>query len=327
MLYLIVSHPSRSPTPALHSKSSSLAPATRKRLVAAICQSVSTLSSILGGDSSSSSSTSNTDATNTDAAAAAAVVSQAFRDALSCHLYMLFSVMHFTESECKSSKSLQVGGSSGGAVGGGKSKKLTAKEQERRAEAEQLAASRELCARAMLSAARSMSANANRLWRRGVPAEDVVNLPCRIAYQILEAATGVQARKACCGTEALGMIAATVDAAPANSNGSIVGTIVAALVDLLHSYEHMAALVAELCTMVNEQPTNRLAIELMREKGQRSAIRGPLPPRTGQPPPSSGAVPDQLDPAPLGLRAVPAPLGHRGHDWKHPDRGWSGRRQ
>ena len=45
----------------------------------------------------------------------------------------------------------------------------------------------------------------------------------------------------------------------------LLGTVVAALVDLLHTYDHMATLVAELCTTVNERPTNVLAIELLRE--------------------------------------------------------------
>jgi len=60
------------------------------------------------------------------------------------------------------------------------------------------------------------------------------------------------------------MIAATV-----NSADSLLSTVVAALVDLLCSYEHMAPLVAELCCMVNERPTNRLATELLREIGRR----------------------------------------------------------
>ena len=237
--------------------------------MSAVCQSVSALSSILGSSSSSSSSADKEEQSSTTA-----VVSQAFRDALSCHLYMLFSIMHFTESECKSNKMLSVGSSNTTTAGNGKKKKLTAKEQERKAEAEALAASRDQCAKSMLAAATAMSTHANRLWRRGVPDEDVVNLPCRIAYQILEAATGVQARKACCGTEALGMIAATVDSAPTGNGSSILNTIVAALVDLLHSYEHVAALVSELCTMVDEVPTNRLAVELMREIG-RMDMSGP----------------------------------------------------
>ena len=45
----------------------------------------------------------------------------------------------------------------------------------------------------------------------------------------------------------------------------------AALVDLLHSYEHAAPLVAELCCLVPERPTNRLAVELLREVGRLDA--------------------------------------------------------
>ena len=132
-----------------NSKSSSLAPATRKRLVSALCQAVSTLSAILGSSNGSHSSASGSagnpaddSAANANANTNAAVVSQDFRDALSCHLYMLFSIMHFTESECKSSKSLNIGSTTATTTAGGKKKKLTPKEQERRAEAEQLAATR-----------------------------------------------------------------------------------------------------------------------------------------------------------------------------------------
>jgi len=48
----------------------------------------------------------------------------------------------------------------------------------------------------------------------------------------------------------------------------LLGTVVAALVDLLHTYDHMATLVDELCTMVNERPTNVLATKLLREIGR-----------------------------------------------------------
>jgi len=253
-------------------KSSSLAPSTRKRLISATCQAVQSLSTILGSSDTESSSEDQiepTTNTGTQSSSATAVVSQSFRDALACHLYMLFSIMHFTESESKSSKALNVGTTTTGGGGGGRGKKISAKEQERRAEAAELATSRETCARAMLVAAQAMSGHTNRLWKRGVPDEDVVNLPCRIAYQMLEGATGVVARRACSGTEALGMIAATV-----NSADSLLSTVVAALVDLLCSYEHMAPLVAELCCMVNERPTNRLATELLREIG-RMDMSGP----------------------------------------------------
>jgi condensin complex subunit 1 len=59
------------------------------------------------------------------------------------------------------------------------------------------------------------------------------------------------------------MIACTVDSADC-----LLSTVTAALMDLLHSYEHMAGLTAELCGMVSESPTNRLAVELLREIGR-----------------------------------------------------------
>jgi condensin complex subunit 1 len=119
---------------------------------------------------------------------------------------------------------------------------------------------RAACADAMLMAAKSMGQNRFTLWKRGVADESVVILPCRIAYQMLESATGIIARKAASGDAALAMIAATVDSCP-NS----IGTILAALMDLMHSYEHLAFLCAELCSLVS---TNQLPVELIREVGR-----------------------------------------------------------
>jgi len=232
-------------------KSSSLAPATRSRLTVAVCEAVSSLSCIL-----SSKSTMESDDTNSSN-----VVAQCFRDAFACHLYMLFSVMFFVESEAKVGNKV---GTLGATVPKGKKTSAQSKkEKERKLEAAEIAAAREACATAMLAAAKSMGKNKSRLWKRGVPDEDVVGLPCRIAYQMLESATGVVARKAASADAALGMIAATVDSADC-----LLGTVVAALVDLLHSFEHMPQLVAELCAMVNEEPRNKLAVELLREIGR-----------------------------------------------------------
>jgi len=248
-------------------KSCSLAASTRSRFIAALCQAVQTLSSILSSpvqlsqtlsqESGMDGETGSRDVNDiTDAGASTSVMSQSFRDAFACHLYMLFSVMFMTESEAKMVKTL-------GNTVGGKKKSSAAKEKERKAEAAGAAMCRESCAAAMLAAAQSMGKNKSRLWRRGVADEDVVSLPCRIAYQMLESATGVLARKASSADAALGIIAATVD-----YNQSLLSTVVAALVDLLHSYEHMSPLVAELCSMVSEEPTNVLAVELLREIGR-----------------------------------------------------------
>lgn len=222
-------------------KSSSLAPTTRARLIDALCKAVKTLSKILASCDKTSSGADAEVAESLQEASSSHVVPQAFRDAYACHLYMLFSVMFFMESEAKVA---------------------TSQRGENKADSETIAA-RATCADAMLVAAQSMGTHRSTLWKRGVPDEAVVGLPCRIAYQMLESATGVVARKAASADAALGMIAATVDSA-----NSLLGTVVAALMDLLHSYEHMAPLVAELCTMISEEPNNRLAVELLREIGR-----------------------------------------------------------
>lgn len=248
-------------------KSDSLAPATRGRLVKLLCDAVHGLCDALQSGSGTGAGMVMQSQTQTtggesqgEASSGSYVVSQAFRDALACHIYMLFTLMFLTESKEKLGKSLGTTSTSSGRGGkskGGKSKK------NQNDKGEDLAASRAMCAEAMYAASITMSSQKSKLWKRSVPDEAVVGLPCRIAYQILEAATGVLARKASSGDKALQMIAATVDSAPC-----LLNTVVAALVDLLHTYDHMAPLVAELCTIVNENPTNVLATELLREIGR-----------------------------------------------------------
>lgn len=243
-------------------KSDSLAPATRGRLVKILCNAVHGLCEALEGGNSSSS-TSGGQTQEAGAAAGGYVVPQSFRDALACHIYMLFTLMFLTESKEKLGKSL--GTSTGGSKrsGTGSKSKKSQGGSGGGDKGEDLAASRSMCAEAMYIASITMSTQKSKLWKRSVPDEAVVGLPCRIAYQMLESATGVLARKASSGDQALKMIAATVDSAPC-----LLNTVVAALVDLLHTYDHMAPLVAELCTIVNEHPTNILATELLREIGR-----------------------------------------------------------
>jgi condensin complex subunit 1 len=250
-------------------KSDSLAPAIRARLVKLLCDAVHGLSDALS--SSTSLGTARTQSRQGGKAdedeeggqaanASTHVVSQAFRDALACHIYMLYTLMFLTESKEKLGKSLgttttAAGGSKkGGGGAGGKSKKTPS---------DKSSDDRAACAEAMHVASVAMSTHKSTLWKRSVPDEAVVGLPCRIAYQMLESATGVIARKASSGDRALGTLAATLDSAPC-----LLNTIVSALVDLLHTYEHMAPMVAELCTMVDERPTNVLATELLREIGR-----------------------------------------------------------
>jgi condensin complex subunit 1 len=175
------------------------------------------------------------------------VMPQSFRDAFACHLYMLFSIMFYAESEAKVGKNLKLG---------------NANKKENAGDA-QSASTRVACAEAMSVAARSMANNKAKLWRRSVPDEAVIILPCRIAFQMLESSTGVVARKASSGDLAMEMIASGAD-----STEGVLSTIVAALMDLMHSYEHMAQLCAQLCGMVSEKPTNRLATDLLREIGR-----------------------------------------------------------
>ena len=229
-----------------NSKSTSLAPNTRARLVTVLCQALKTLSSIL--DSEDVGGNGNESQQEESQTSSSRVMPQTFRDAFACHLYMLFSIMFFTESEAKVGNSLKSGSGKRGEKGG---------------ESEAAAVTRAACADVMLVAAQAMATNRAKLWQRGVPDEAVVILPCRIAFQMLESATGVVARKASSADAAMTMISCTLD-----STDGLISTVVAALMDLMHSYEHIAPLCAEMCCMVSENPTNRLAIELLREIGR-----------------------------------------------------------
>lgn len=237
----------------LHRKSASLSMTTRRRLIKAICQAVCGLSSILA-------STTNVNADNgahNISAMNTYVVPQSFRDALACQMYMLYTVMIFMESEIKADKSL------GNTSGRGKNK---SQEKERQMAIQRAQENRELCTSAMLTAANAMAEHKSNLWKRGVPDENVISLPCRIAYQKLENSSGVIARKQASADMAMQMIASTVDSTDCNLN-----TVVSALVDMLHSYEHMAPLVAELCCLVKEEPENKLGLALLREIGSLDA--------------------------------------------------------
>ncbi|KAL7548584.1 hypothetical protein ACHAWF_011862 [Thalassiosira exigua] len=266
-------------------KSDSLAPATRGRLVEAACDAVRGLCDALEATAPSDEgpgegrrgrgrgpSQGRGGSQSQGGAGGNYVVSQAFRDALACHVYMLFTIMSLTETKEKLGKSLGTAAPAAPSSGRGKKGGSRAKKNPSSGgggggadpgSAEDQAASRALCARTMHGVATTMSARRSNLWIRGVPDESVAGLPCRIAYQMLEAASGAQARKACGAAHALGILARTVDSVPC-----LLGTVVAALVDLLHTYDHAAPLVAELCTMVNERPSNVLAAELLREIGR-----------------------------------------------------------
>jgi condensin complex subunit 1 len=157
---------------------------------------------------------------------------------------MLFSIMFLMESEVKGTHGLD----------------RRAENKEDNSERDEL---RSRCAKAMLSAAKSMCTNGSHLWQRGVADEAIAMLPCRIAYQMLESSTGTIARKASSGDIALEILAVSID-----TSENLLSNIVAALMDLLHAYEHIAPLAVELCCMVKENPNNRLASDLIREIGR-----------------------------------------------------------
>ena len=209
-----------------HRKSTSLAPITRIALASALTNAVVALCQILQ-----------------QTAPRNVTAPQPFRDAFACHLYMLYSFMFFLESDCKA----RINGNDNNG-------KLS----------DDLLTMRSNCADAMLLAAESMSQYKSTLWSRAVADEAVRVLPCRISYSLLEASTGVVARKQTCGDVALNTIRATLDN---DHDTSLLNTVTAALMDLMHSFEHMATLTAELCAIMSSTD-NRLAVELLREYGR-----------------------------------------------------------
>jgi condensin complex subunit 1 len=187
------------------------------------------------------------------------VVPQDFRDALACHLYMLYTIMIFIESEIKAGKT--VGNTCGQGKGG--------KSQENES-AQHMQNLREASASAMLTVTNAMAFYKSNLWKRSVPDENVISLPCRVAYQMLENSTGVTTRKLSSGDVALEIIAISLE-----SNDCLRNTVVSALMDMMHSYEHMAPLVAELCCInkgtccdSHDTRVSQMAIELLREIGR-----------------------------------------------------------
>ena len=221
------------PSLSLYSKSTSLAPATRLGLVQAIAQSIGGLVNIL-------------QTAALDEGSSETSVPQPFRDAWACHVYMLYTFLFLFESQIKGSDEA--------------SGRKQHQEDDCGSSPSQL---RSIAANAMLQAAKAMAKHRTTLWKRGVPDETVVLLPSRIAYTWLEASTGVLARKTACGDEALQILAVTLDGS--KHSASILNTVTAALMDLMHSFEHMAPLAAELCTTVAD---DRLAVELLRELGR-----------------------------------------------------------
>lgn len=234
-------------------KSASLSNSTRKRLVNVLCKALCRMSSILASTANSSKTPSSVESENSNLPLNVYVVPQMFRDALACHLYMLYTIMIFMESEIKAGKTVISTG------GQGKSKD--------HGDGQSVQKLREECASTMLTVTRTMAVHKTNLWKRGVPDENVISLPCRVAYQMLDNSMNMTARKLSSGDLALEIIATSLE-----SNQCLMNTVVSALLDMMHSLEHMAPVAAELCCMMETNPENsrgnQLAIELLREIGR-----------------------------------------------------------
>jgi len=261
-------------------KASSLAPTTRSRFLDALCTAILSLCHILStaaDNNQQPESHNNKSQTQRDGffqplnrttTSPNYVMPQSFRDTLACHLYMLFSAMSSMEAEVK------VGRESGTVTAAIPASKKGSKSKKSQTIPKDLdfvtqTPARQACAHAMRVAAETMAKEKSVLWTRAVADEALVTLPCRIAYQMLENSVNATARKTSCGDDALQIIACTIRH---GASPSVLTTLVAAIMDLMHSAEHIAPMIAELCVLAEIQID---ASEYLGTKSS-SAIRYPL---------------------------------------------------
>eukprot|EP00977_Amphora_coffeiformis_P007045 scaffold1522_cov166-Amphora_coffeaeformis.AAC.23 len=204
-------------------KSPSLPTNTRKTLVETLCESIRLLIRILQK--------------------AGGTVSPSCRDAFCFHLYMLYSCMFLVESQVKADS--LTNDSSQGAP---KTDTVVAEQ-------------RILGIETLYSATIVMDECRNNLWQRGVVDEQVVLIPCKMAYLLLERSTGIVARRTHGAHFAMQVLTRTVYA-----HNNLLTHVVASLWDILHNHEHMAALTAELGT--SDQGAYMLTHEMLREYGR-----------------------------------------------------------
>jgi condensin complex subunit 1 len=207
---------------------------TRQNLLETLCQSVTLLIRILHK--------------------ATTTVSPACRDAFGFHLYMLYSAMFLLESQVQADAMTNQGAGSNNNA----SAKVDTTMVEQRA----------TCVETLYTATVAMDESRNNIWQRGVVDEQVVLLPCKMAYLLLERSTGVVARRTFSAVRAMDILTWTVQAHHA---GSLLTHVVASVWDLLHSHEHMAALTAEILgrsSSANTTGAHLLAQEMLREYGR-----------------------------------------------------------
>ena len=174
---------------------------------------------------------------------AAGTVSQSCRDAFAFHVYMLYSCMFLLESQIKADTITN--------AGNGATKTDAAVVEQRMLGIETL-----------LAASVAMDECRNYLWQRGVVDEQVVVIPCKMAYLLLERSTGIVARRTHGAAPAMEILTRT-----AQAHSSLLTHVVASLWDMLHNHEHMALLAAELCA-TDSQGAYLLAHEMLKEYGR-----------------------------------------------------------
>ena len=163
------------------------------------------------------------------------MVPAAFYDYFGLHLYFLFSSMSSLESSFKLN-SLASSGTS-------KSKSTKNSSDSAAASASALDDSSQASGMKCMSYAASiMCRHSSKFWKLGVSDEEYVSIPTRISYQLLESAARPKAMK----DHALAVVKQTI------RGGSNLNTVVAALMDLMHSFEHAAPLVAEMCKGIKD---------------------------------------------------------------------------
>ena len=204
-------------------KSTSLSKETRETLIELLCESIRLLIRILQK--------------------AAGTVSPACRGAFCFHVYMLYSCMFLLESQIKADA---ITNASQGAP-----KTDTAIVEQRMRGIETL-----------LAASVAMDEYRTSLWQRGVVDEQVVLIPCKMAYLLLERSTGIVARRTHGAVPAMEILTRT-----AQAHGSLLTHVVASLWDMLHNHEHAAVMLADLCT-VDSNGAYLLVHEMLKEYGR-----------------------------------------------------------
>ena len=154
-----------------------------------------------------------------------------FYDFFGLHMYLLFSSMSSLESSFKLNSRATCG-------------------KDSETHSDNSAQNRAM--KVMSHCAEVMQKYSSKFWKLGVADEEYVSIPTRISYQVLENVQRPKSMKQC----SLDVVKATI------KGGNNMSTVVAALMDLMHNFEHVSPLVAEMC---GEMKETSLAEEMLRD--------------------------------------------------------------